>query len=74
MTDIAVQDAHVPATTVRLAAQGDEAAALESKVDQQIWGGRLPQAAMARPEGFERAVQTLRVEGVEELVRVLQAA
>jgi hypothetical protein len=29
---------------------------------------------MVRPEGFERAVQTLRVEGVEELVHALVAA
>jgi hypothetical protein len=29
---------------------------------------------LARPEGFERAMQTLRVEGVEPLVRALRAA
>jgi hypothetical protein len=29
---------------------------------------------MARPEGTQRAVQTLRVEGVQELVRLLRAA
>jgi hypothetical protein len=29
---------------------------------------------VARPEGSERAAQTLHVEGVEELVRALQAA
>jgi hypothetical protein len=29
---------------------------------------------MARPEGFERAVQTLKIEGVDELVAALRAA
>jgi hypothetical protein len=29
---------------------------------------------VARPEGSERAVQTLHVEGIEELVRALVAA
>jgi hypothetical protein len=29
---------------------------------------------MARPEGTQRAVQTLRVEGVEELIQAMRAA
>jgi hypothetical protein len=29
---------------------------------------------LARPEGSERAIQTLHVEGVDELVRALRAA
>jgi hypothetical protein len=34
----------------------------------------LPQVVMARPEGTERAVQTLVVEGVSELIHALQVA
>jgi hypothetical protein len=39
----------------------------------EVWG--LFQAHnLARPEGTQRAMQTLRIEGVEELVRALGAA
>jgi hypothetical protein len=34
----------------------------------------LPHVVMARPEGLERAVQTLEIEGVRELVKALRAA
>ena len=33
----------------------------------------LPDAAMTRPEGSQRAVQTLNVEGVEKLAKLLAA-
>jgi hypothetical protein len=43
----------------------DEYLPLMASAEAQVW--------MARPEGFERAVQTLRIDGVEELVRAIRA-
>jgi hypothetical protein len=39
-----------------------------------IASAKMRHATLARPEGIERAMQTLRVNGVEELVDALRVA
>ena len=44
----------------------EEYLSLIASAEARVW--------MARPEGFEPAVQTLRIEGAEELIQAMQAA